>query len=118
MLANIRTRPIRDELDRRWKILLQERLRELSAPANLDLDHVKRWLSSELGGDSVHIARNRAPANRAADRDWTWYFCSSKQELRPFMWTQIYLPLGPVATFCNCAGQVLIGTRIPCISND
>jgi hypothetical protein len=42
----------------------------------------------------------------------------SKQELRPFMWTQIYLPLGPVATFCNCAGQVQIGTRIPCISND
>jgi hypothetical protein len=39
----------RDTLDRRWQQLMQERLQQGAAPSALDLDHIKQWLSSELG---------------------------------------------------------------------
>src|SRR4051812_4281202 len=39
----------REELDRRWHHLLQEGMRQRGQASELDLDHIKHWLSRELG---------------------------------------------------------------------
>jgi hypothetical protein len=39
----------REELDRRWHHLLQERMQQRGQASELDLNHIKQWLSRELG---------------------------------------------------------------------